>query len=76
MSARADVLRAYADLRPCLAEIRRDATLACMLNPLAWIAVHGVSLSDYLERIDQLDALCVKCEVELAGTDDMPGASP
>jgi hypothetical protein len=66
MTSRTDALRVCADLRPRLAEIRQEAKLACIVNPLAWIAVHGVSLSEYLAQVDKLDRLCAQAEAELA----------
>jgi len=67
MTDRTEILRAYAGLRPRLAEIREQAMRACFINPVAWLAVHGVSLAEYLTRLDKLDELCAKAEADLVG---------
>jgi hypothetical protein len=43
------------------------------MNPLAWLAVHGVSLAEYLAQLDKLDSLCTKAEAELAAGDRIDG---
>lgn len=58
-------LASLASLRPRLAEIRRDAVLACALSPATWLAVHGVSLVAYLAELDRLDALAAEAEAKL-----------
>lgn len=65
--ARAKALRALAEQRKHLEPIRERAILACALNPLAWLAVHGVPLAEYLAMIDKMDALCAQAEAELEG---------
>jgi hypothetical protein len=67
LAERLEIIRRYAELRPRLAEIRRDAIFNCTVNPLAWMAVQGVSLADYLARLDDLDEQCAKCQAEIAG---------
>ena len=64
--ARRSSLKAVVALRPRLTDIRTQAQLACALSPLTWIAVMGVSLSDYLAQLDQLIALSVEAERQLA----------
>lgn len=34
---------------------RDQAVLACAVNPTLWIAVQGVSLTEYLARLDDLE---------------------
>lgn len=62
----AGALHFLAALRPRLAEIRRDAMLACALSPATWLAVHGVPLAAYLAEIDRLDSLAAEAEAKLA----------
>ena len=62
---RADLER-LVELRPDLDDIRHRARLACVVNPLLWLAVHGVPLNTYLATIDELDRLCARAETELA----------
>jgi len=65
--ARTKALRALAEQRRHLQPIRERAIFACALDPLAWLAVHGVPLAEYLAMIDKLDALCAQAEAELEG---------
>lgn len=60
-------LASLAALRPRLAEIRRDAVLACALSPATWLAVHGVPVATYLAELDRLDALAAEAEAKLGG---------
>ena len=48
------------DISASIPEWREKAKLACVLNPVLWLAVHGVSLNEYLRKLDELESQCVK----------------
>ncbi len=45
---------------------RDMAVIACAVDPEAWFAANQVSLADYLARLDRLDALCARAELDQA----------
>lgn len=59
-------MSALADIQRQIPHWKEQATLACVLNPSLWMAVHGVPLVTYLKQLDQLDSVCSEVQAKIA----------